>query len=76
MDSLGVYKQRDPGESFRDKSILIKEMVEVLGGHLLGYVIWETIIAQVLKCVLCHVLFFPFVLLLINPWFLSFTDTR
>lgn len=76
MDSLGVYKQRDPGESFRDKSIPIKETVEVLGGHLLGYVIWETIIAQVLKCVLCHVLFFPFVLLLMNPCFPPYTDTR
>lgn len=76
MDSLGVYKQTDPGESFREKSILSKETVEVLGGHLLGYVICETIIAQVLKCVLCHVIFFPSVLLLMNPCFLSFTDTR
>lgn len=76
MDSLGVYKQRDPGESFRDKSIPIKETVEVLGGHLLGYVIWETIIAQVFKCVLCHLLFFPNVLLLMNPCFPPYTDTR
>lgn len=76
MDSLGVYKQTDPGESLRNKSILSKETVEVLGGHLLGYVIWETIIAQVLKCVLCHVLFFPFVLLLMNPCFPPYTGTR